>query len=358
MPRTTTLVRGGRLAVLAASLALIPAASATASPGVPLTPFVDCVHFNGDAANPVYTAYFGYNNTGGARFSFPVGGGANNDVFPGSPDGGQPAFFNPGNYPRVFAVDFDGIFIPTLSWTVNDTTVNATANSPACTDGVTTPASDLGTTSATLNGAVTPQGEDATYGFEYGTSASLGTSTTTQDAGSGTQPQLVQAALTGLTPSTQYFFRLDTTSSTTGTTHGQIEKFTTPAPAPAASASPASIAPAAGANQTTAARTTFPTRLQAKVLDAAGGAVSGVPVIFAAPSAGTSARFPGASTMAVVFTDSAGLATAPALTANGTPGTYSVTATAAGVATPARFSLTNATAHLRHGRHPRRRPRP
>jgi hypothetical protein len=131
-----------------------------------------------------------------------------------------------------------------LSWTVNDTTVNATANPPACTDGVTAPASDLGTTSATLNGAVTPQGEDATYGFEYGTSASLGTSTTTQDAGSGTQPQLVQAALTGLAPSTQYFFRLDTTSSTTGTTHGQIEKFTTPAPAPVASAGPASIAPA------------------------------------------------------------------------------------------------------------------
>ncbi len=258
----------------------------------------------------------------------------------------------------MFAADFDGKFIPTLSWTVNGVTVNATANSPACTDGATTPASDLGTTSATLNGVVTPEGEDTTYSFEYGTSDSLGTSTPAQDAGSGTQPQLVQSALAGLMPSTQYFFRLDTTSSTTGTTRGQIETFTTLAPAPAPVAKPASIVPAAGANQTTSIRTTFPARLQAKVLDGAGAGVSGVPVIFAAPSTGASARFPGASTMAVVSTDRTGLATAPTLTANATPGTYSVTAAVAGVTTPARFSLRNSLVVGRHGHHPRRHPRP
>jgi hypothetical protein len=357
MPNIISLIKGCRRAALAAGLALIPAASAAASNGVALAPYVDCVHFNGDPANPVYTAYFGYNNTGGARFMFPIDGGGDNVVFPGSADGGQPTFYDPGNYPRVFAVDFDGKFIPTLSWTVNGVTVNATANSPACTNGATTPASDLGTTSATLNGVVTPEGEDTTYSFEYGTSASLGTSTRTQDAGLGTQPQLVQSALTGLVPSTEYFFRLDTTSPTTGITHGQIEKFTTPAPAPAPVARPTSIVSAAGADQTTTIRTAFPARLQAKVLDGAGAGVTGAPVIFAAPSAGASARFPGASTMAVVFTDSTGQATAPTLTANATPGTYSVTATVAGVTTPARFPMRNSVVVGRHGHHPRRHPR-
>ena len=344
MPNLATLISGCRLAALAAGVALIPAAAATADSGVPLTPFVDCVHFNGDSANPVYTAYFGYNNTSTVPFTFPIGANDDNIVFPGSMYAGQPTVYDVGNYPRVFSVDFDGQFIPTVDWVVNGVTVTARTTSPLCTNGATAPASDLGTSSATLNGVVTPEGQDTTYGFEYGTSASLGTSTMTQDAGSGTQPQLVQAALTGLTPSTQYFYRLDTTSPTTGTSHGQTEKFTTPAPAPAAS--PASVVAAAGANQTTTIRTAFAARLQAKVLDTTGAAVAGVPVIFAAPSAGASARFPGDSTMAVVSTDSAGLATAPALTANLIPGTYSVTAAIAGSGASARFSLTNALPHI------------
>ena len=41
------------------------------------------------------------------------------------------------------------------------------------------------------------------------------------------------------------------------------------------------------------------------------------------------------------MTNSSGVATAPALTANGTTGSYTVTAAAPGVATPASFSLTN-----------------
>ena len=351
MSHMNTLIRGMRLATLAAALALISTASAAASPAVPLTPFLDCVHFNGDSANPIYTAYFGYNNTASVRFTFEVGD--DNFVFPGSTDGGQPTTFNAGNYPRAFAVDFDGAFIPTVTWQLNGATAQADANSPACTNGVTTPASDLGSTSATLNGVITPEGEDTTYSFEYGTSTSLGTSTPTQDAGSGTQPQLVQASLTGLTPSTQYFFRLDTTSALTGTTRGQIEKFTTPA----AVSSPASIVAAAGDNQTTAVGTPFASPLRATVLSAAGGAVSGASVTFTLPSTGASARFPGGSSRTVVSTDSSGVATAPTLTANSNPGTYTASATVAGIATRASFTLTNVRAHVHHRRHPRLRRR-
>jgi hypothetical protein len=189
------------------------------------------VRFNGDQANPIYTAYFGYNNTGPVQFNFAVGDG--NQVAPGIVDAGQPTAFNVGNYPRVFPVQFDGFFIKEISWELNGATATASTSSPACSSGVTAPASGVGSTTATLNGVVTAQGEDRTYSFEYGTSPSLGQSTPVQDGGAGTQPQLVQMALTGLMPSTQYFFRLDTTSGLAGTTHSQEQRFTTAAtPAP------------------------------------------------------------------------------------------------------------------------------
>ena len=44
------------------------------------------------------------------------------------------------------------------------------------------------------------------------------------------------------------------------------------------------------------------------------------------------------------MTDESGIATAPALTANGVAGSYTVTAAVAGVATPASFSLSNTAA--------------
>jgi Bacterial Ig-like domain (group 3)/Putative Ig domain len=217
------------VACLITCLVLLPWVSAAANPTVPVMPFLDCVRFNGDETNPVYTAYFGYNNTGPVPFTFTVG--ADNAVAPGSSDAGQPTTFNVGNYPRVFPVQFDGVFVKEVSWELNGATATASASSPACTSGVTAAASDVASDSATLTGVVTPEGQDVTYSFEYGTSPSLGQATTTQDAGAVTQPELVQTALTGLTPSTQYFFRLDTTSDLSGTTHGQQQSFTTPAAA-------------------------------------------------------------------------------------------------------------------------------
>ncbi len=65
-----------------------------------------------------------------------------------------------------------------------------------------------------------------------------------------------------------------------------------------------------------------------------------MPVTFTAPSSGASGTFGGSAT-ATVATNAAGLATAPAFTANGQAGSYTVTATAAGVGTSAIFSLTN-----------------
>jgi hypothetical protein len=348
---TLTTARLRLLAITVTGIASLTSGAAAASAALPVTPFVDCVQAD---ATGGYTAYFGYTNTGPITFTLPIGD--QNNVFPGITDPGQPTELNVGTYPRVVAVQFDGQFVTNTTWELNGIDATASANSPSCTAGVTAPASDLGTRSATLNGAVVPDGQDTTYSFEYGTTMAFGTSTSTQDAGSGTVPQLVQSNVTGLTPATRYYFRLDTTTATTGTTHGATQVFTTNAAAPAPP-SGASITAAAGGAQTATVGSAFGTALQAKVLDGSGSPVSGVPVTFAAPSGGASATFPGGARMTVASTDSSGVATAPTLIANLVPGTYAVSATAAGVATAASFKLANAPKApviWHHRRHPRR----
>ena len=63
---------------------------------------------------------------------------------------------------------------------------------------------------------------------------------------------------------------------------------------------------------------------------------------FTAPGSGASGTFAGTGTAtATAVTNSSGVATAPAFTANGTAGSYTVTASVSGVGTPASFSLTN-----------------
>jgi len=65
-------------------------------------------------------------------------------------------------------------------------------------------------------------------------------------------------------------------------------------------------------------------------------------VTFTAPGSGASGTFAGTGTAtATAVTNSSGVATAPAFTANGTAGGYAVTASVAGVGTSASFSLTN-----------------
>jgi len=103
----------------------------------------------------------------------------------------------------------------------------------------------------------------------------------------------------------------------------------------------ASIAASAGTPQSAQINTTFATALQAKVLDYSGSPVGGITVTFAAPSSGASGTFASGAASAVVQTNASGVATAPAFRANGTVGSYQVTATVAGVRAPAVFSLSN-----------------
>ncbi len=69
-------------------------------------------------------------------------------------------------------------------------------------------AEDHGTTETELYGGVNPNGEEATYYFEYGTTEAYGSRTTEASAGAGTKEVEISALIVGLSPTTTYHFRL------------------------------------------------------------------------------------------------------------------------------------------------------
>ena len=101
----------------------------------------------------------------------------------------------------------------------------AVAAAPGAT---TNAATDLTATTATLNGTVSPNREDTTYYFQYGTTTEYGSQTPTQGPISGNAGRNVEAAISGLTPSTTYHYRV-VASNASGTTFGADMTFTTPA---------------------------------------------------------------------------------------------------------------------------------
>jgi hypothetical protein len=91
-------------------------------------------------------------------------------------------------------------------------------------------ASGLGTTTATLEGTVNPNGLDTHYFFEYGKNGTLfenfAPSLPGNDAGSGSVPVKVDVKLTELTPYTTYCYRM-VASNSTGTSYGAEKEFST-----------------------------------------------------------------------------------------------------------------------------------
>lgn len=104
----------------------------------------------------------------------------------------------------------------------------STSGTQSAPTATTSAATGVTTSAATLNGSVNPNGADASYKFDYGTTTSYGSSTTAGDAGSGTTAVNESAPLTGLSPSTTYHYRVEATNSG-GTTLGSDQQFTTSA---------------------------------------------------------------------------------------------------------------------------------
>ncbi|HET7401832.1 MAG TPA: hypothetical protein VFJ62_08630 [Usitatibacter sp.] len=99
---------------------------------------------------------------------------------------------------------------------------------------------------------------------------------------------------------------------------------------------PASIAASGGTPQNTMVTTAFPVALSVIVRDMANNPISGVTVSFTGPATGAGATL----SVASAVTNASGIASTAA-TANGTPGSYVVTASVANLAQTATFALTN-----------------
>jgi Viral BACON domain len=102
---------------------------------------------------------------------------------------------------------------------------------------------------------------------------------------------------------------------------------------------PAAIVVSGGTPQHTVVNTAFATNLAATVTDSFGNPVSGATVTFNAPPSGASGTFAGGLNTAT--TNTLGVATAVAFTANTKSGAYTVTATVDTLTTSPGFALTN-----------------
>jgi hypothetical protein len=83
---------------------------------------------------------------------------------------------------------------------------------------------DVGPDRATLTGSVDPNTAAATYRFEYGTSTSYGSATSSRSAGSGDRSVSVTAGIGSLRANTRYHYRLVATNAA-GTTRGRDRSF-------------------------------------------------------------------------------------------------------------------------------------
>jgi hypothetical protein len=91
----------------------------------------------------------------------------------------------------------------------------------------------VGAASAVLHALVDPNRHKTGYWFEWGTTATYGTSTNLASAGQGDQPVSVSNVVSGLQPATTYHFRVAAVNGD-GITRGTDATFTTSAAAPPA----------------------------------------------------------------------------------------------------------------------------
>jgi hypothetical protein len=103
------------------------------------------------------------------------------------------------------------------------TAVAIAASSPTVSTGS---ATKIGNNSATLNGAVNPNGDTTSYLFNYGLTSVYGTFTAKHSIGKGTKSLPEKLTIKGLTPGTTYHYQIDA-SNKAGTALGRDRTFKT-----------------------------------------------------------------------------------------------------------------------------------
>jgi hypothetical protein len=89
------------------------------------------------------------------------------------------------------------------------------------------PPTNVTTATATLNGLLNTGGLACTWSFEYGTSpTALSSSTTAAPLGPSGSPEQVSISVTGLTTKTKYYYKVTVTTAA-GTSSGEMLSFTT-----------------------------------------------------------------------------------------------------------------------------------
>jgi hypothetical protein len=101
-----------------------------------------------------------------------------------------------------------------------------TQGAPIAPSALTGSATSISPFGATLQGTVDPGGAETSFVFEYGTEASYGLASATQDAGAGTTPQEVSATLSNLSFGTLYHYRI-LASNALGQASGEDRTFQT-----------------------------------------------------------------------------------------------------------------------------------
>jgi streptogramin lyase len=114
-----------------------------------------------------------------------------------------------------------------------DERVGRITTGPVATTGT---ASGLSSTGATVSGSVDGHAQATSFRFDYGTSAAYGSSTAVQALGTVTGPRGVSAAISGLSPSTTYHYRVVAINPTDSALGADATFTTAPAAAPAVSA--------------------------------------------------------------------------------------------------------------------------
>lgn len=110
--------------------------------------------------------------------------------------------------------------------TTNGSCLDSSPSSPSTPLVTTNPASNVTFSSATLNGAVNPNGSATTVIVQWGTTPSYGSSTTSQPVGSATGTIVLSVNLTGLFSNTTYHYQVVATNAA-GTAYGADVSFAT-----------------------------------------------------------------------------------------------------------------------------------